>query len=293
MSKNNVSAIISNDGSISIFITGKSYNVTIDNLNYNKIVKALKSSDFDSIPNLIDIGASITEYGEGNLVVDNGMIFYKGMPVRNALTDRILSFMERELAYEPLLRFMENLMENPSRNSVEQLYTFLEKNVLPITEEGYLLAYKRVQDDFKDFYTGTVDNSIGQVIEMPRNMVSDDSQKTCDYGYHACGKGYLKHYHGGQGKIIVIKINPKDVVSVPVDMNNSKMRVCKYEVLYEIANDIDIDENDDSQEYFKEPAYKTDGKTILPKRDASGRFAASKAKVKAGAKRDSKGRFVR
>jgi hypothetical protein len=291
MSKNNVSAIISNDGNLTIFITGKSYNITTDHPNYNKIITALKAKTFDVIPNLIDVGAAITEYGEGNLVVDNGMIFYKGMPIRNALTDRIFAFIEKELPYEPLLRFMENLMENPSKRSVEELYTFLEANELPITEDGFVLGYKRVNDDFKDLYTGKVDNSIGAINEMPRNFVDDDKEKTCSFGYHIAGKSYLKHYCAGQGKIIVVKFNPKDAVSVPVDYQNSKIRVCRYEVLYEITNDIDV--NDDTQEYFEEPAYSTDGKTILPKRDSKGRFMSNKTPVKAGPKRDSRGRFVR
>jgi len=30
---------------------------------------------------------------------------------------------------------------------------------------------------------------------------------------------------------VLVKVNPKDVVSVPVDYNNTKMRVCRYEVI--------------------------------------------------------------
>ena len=33
---------------------------------------------------------------------------------------------------------------------------------------------------------------------------------------------------------MLIKVNPRDVVSIPVDYNNSKGRCCKYEVVGEV-----------------------------------------------------------
>ena len=33
---------------------------------------------------------------------------------------------------------------------------------------------------------------------------------------------------------MVIKINPRDVVSIPYDYNNEKMRCCRYEVIGEV-----------------------------------------------------------
>jgi hypothetical protein len=52
---------------------------------------------------------------------------------------------------------------------------------------------------------------------------------------HVCSQSYLGHFGGD--RVIVCKINPKDVVSVPADYNNAKMRVCRYEVVSELKDE--------------------------------------------------------
>jgi hypothetical protein len=130
---------------------------------------------------------------------------------------------------------MENLMLNPSKRAVTELYGFLEKNSLPITPDGHFLAYKKVRFDYKDCHSGTMDNSVGTVVEMERNAVDDDKDRTCSTGLHFCSQGYLNHF-GGE-RIVIVKINPRDVVSIPSDYNDSKGRACRYEVVDEIDKD--------------------------------------------------------
>jgi hypothetical protein len=134
-----------------------------------------------------------------------------------------------------MVQFMENLMQNPSKRAVTELYGFLEKNSLPITPDGHFLAYKRVRFDYKDCHTGTMDNSVGKVVEMERNNVDDDKDRTCSTGLHFCSQSYLGHF-GGE-RIVIVKINPRDVVSIPSDYNDSKGRACQYEVVDEIDKD--------------------------------------------------------
>jgi hypothetical protein len=89
-----------------------------------------------------------------------------------------------------------------------------------------------------DVYTGTFDNRPGQVVEMDRRDVNDDPNQTCSAGLHACGPEYLPHYGNYEGRIItLLKIDPADFVSFPTDYNNSKARVCRYEVLCAIDPD--------------------------------------------------------
>jgi len=80
-----------------------------------------------------------------------------------------------------------------------------------------------------------MDNSVGNVLEMPRNEVDADKDRTCSTGLHFCSYDYLKSFHGE--RVVVLKINPKDVVSIPSDYNNSKGRTCRYEVVDEIELD--------------------------------------------------------
>ena len=138
---------------------------------------------------------------------------------------------------DPMVRFMENLMQNPSKRSVDQVYGFLEKNSLPITEDGYFLAYKKVRTDYLDIYTGTVDNSIGQVVQMDRNLVDDNPESHCSTGLHFCSESYLNGFGGGGDPVMILKINPADVVSIPTDYNGAKGRCMRYEVVAQVNGD--------------------------------------------------------
>ena len=83
-----------------------------------------------------------------------------------------------------------------------------------------------------DVYTGTIDNRVGNVVSMPRNQVDDLSERTCSHGLHVCSIGYLTHYTGE--RLVAVKVNPRDIVSIPKDYENSKMRVCEYTVVQEL-----------------------------------------------------------
>jgi len=131
-----------------------------------------------------------------------------------------------------MVNFMNNLMQNPSKRAVDELYGFLEKNSLPITPEGCFLAYKKVREDFKDVHSGTMDNSVGRVVSMERNMVDDNRDNTCSTGLHFCSHSYLGSFSGA--RTVIVKIDPRDVVSIPSDYNNAKGRACRYEVIGEV-----------------------------------------------------------
>ena len=113
-----------------------------------------------------------------------------------------------------------------------QLFAFLDKNRQAVTTDGDFIAYKRVRSDFKDIHSGTFDNTPGTVVQMERNMVDDEPTRTCSNGLHVANWDYAcNQFGGGEGVMLAVKVNPADVVSVPIDYNQSKMRVCKYEVL--------------------------------------------------------------
>ena len=132
-----------------------------------------------------------------------------------------------------LINFLSNLMENPSNRAVRELYDFLEYGKMPITTDGHFLAYKRVRADYKSVHDGQTDNSIGTILEMPRNQVNDNSHETCSYGLHFCSHEYLKHFSGD--RVVILKVNPRDVVSIPADYNSTKGRACRYEVVGELS----------------------------------------------------------
>ena len=129
-------------------------------------------------------------------------------------------------------------MQNPSHRAVNELYDFLEAGELPITEDGCFLAFKNVRSNYMDIHSGTFRNQVGDVCEMLRNKVDEDKDRTCSYGLHFCSIAYLPHFSDSDGgHTMIVKINPKDVVAIPADYNNTKGRTCKYEVVAEYKED--------------------------------------------------------
>jgi acyl carrier protein len=75
---------------------------------------------------------------------------------------------------------------------------------------------------------------------MPRNEVNDDPTETCSHGLHVCAMSYLPSYRGAPGNhVLICSIHPKDVVSVPIEYHNAKMRVSEYLVIDEIVDHLD------------------------------------------------------
>ena len=233
--------IVNGNGTISLLIDGKMKPIDTAHPNYDKIKEALKEQNWDIIPELVKVEDTVKEAvkksGATKVEIKDGNVFYDGMVIHNTLTKRMLQMLEDGFDITYLIRFLENLMQNPSHRAVMELYDFLEAGSIPITENGTFLTYKKIREDWKDIYTGTIDNSIGQVIKMPRNMVDEDSERTCSQGLHVCSYDYLPHFGASSGdRVVICEVNPKDVVAIPKDYNNTKMRVCEYKVVGEVED---------------------------------------------------------
>ena len=220
---------------ISIVIGSKIHTVNRTHISYQKIVDAIKTNDWETVKQVIDPKKVVINYGNGNVSIQGEQLFWKNAEFNGALARRMITMLQEGFSIEPMVSFMENLMQNPSKRAVDELYGFLEKNNLPITPDGHFLAYKKVREDFKDCHSGTMDNSPGQTVEMERNRVDDNKENTCSTGLHFCAQSYLEHFSGA--RTVIVKINPRDVVSIPVDYNNAKGRACRYEVIGELGVD--------------------------------------------------------
>src|ERR1700756_3105073 len=125
---------------IILVVDGKSHTISKNtHLSYVKIVEALKAKDWAALHDLVEPKKAIVDVGAGNVSIDGDKVLWKGKPFHNALTTRMLQMYQDGFPIDPMVRFMENLMQNPSKRSVDQVYGFLEKNSLPITEDGYFL----------------------------------------------------------------------------------------------------------------------------------------------------------
>ena len=220
--------------SITVILDGTPFTINSQAHTFDLVLEAVKRNNIDQLRNAINIKLGIaTELNKnGSVRIEGNNIFYQDREVTGLVASRIFEIIRLGLDVRPMTLFLENLMLNPSKRAVDELFGFLEACSLPITSDGCFLAYKRIRENYTDCHSGTMDNSVGNVVEMPRNAVDEDKERTCSYGLHACSYDYLKHFSGA--KVVVVKINPKDVVSVPADYNNAKLRCCKYEVVDEL-----------------------------------------------------------
>jgi len=224
-----------NENSVTVIVDGQMYHVVNDNpVSFESLKDALRVSDEDAVLGHVDKALGIRRHTNGLFYVKNGVVHVENDPLPNALSNRLIDFMDNGLPCDALVKFWKNLKKNPSKDSVEQLYPFLEHNNIPITSDGCFIAYKRVTEDYKDVHTKTFDNSPGVIVRMPREDVTADPSMLCSKGLHVAAWPYAEQFYPN-GILVEVKVNPKDVVSVPADYEGQKMRVCEYEVLGERA----------------------------------------------------------
>jgi len=208
---------------------------------------AYQDDDIDDIIFMINedkiLGDDVEESTTGNILIE-------GVELEVDLANKVRQFKNENVPFDHLLKFAERVKDNPSFNSRKMLYKFLEHNGHPITKTGTFLAYKKVTHDFKDLHTKSFDNSIGNVVEMDRNLVDDNPNNTCSSGLHVASFGYAKDF--GNGKLLLVEVAPEDVVSVPVDYKGTKMRTSRYTVLSEVNEELDGLIVEDRDESFEE-----------------------------------------
>lgn len=200
---------------------------------FDQTIEYIKSGQWDKIPDLLDTKSAIFNFSDGNFEVVNGVVHVQGKPVPNGLSKKIIAFAKENLPYKPLLKFWDKLNKNPSFYVVNSLYEFLEKNDYPITDDGDIIAYKGVRNDWTDNYTGTILNTIGTTVSMPRNEVDNNPDKSCSNGFHVGNYTFATSY-SNNGHMIMASVDPENVVSMPNAYDFTKMRVCSYSILKEV-----------------------------------------------------------
>ena len=267
-----VSARIVNPDPLSGFITvvldGERHSINAGNTLFSKALDAYKADDWDAFIACVnpEIRLKSLYASYEGIEVKDGNLYVFGDPVHSTLATRVLSFLEHGLDCVHLFKFILKLNLNPSKRAVDELYTFLEHRALPITDNGNFLAYKAVRADYTDKHSGKFLNTVDAVLEMPRNKVDDDKNVGCSYGFHAGTVEYAKDFMDRDGHLMIVEINPADVVSIPTDCQFQKLRTCKYKVVgeYEIDltdpmyasrfetdqdDDVDLWDDEDEEEY--------------------------------------------
>jgi hypothetical protein len=232
--------------------------------NFYKIKKALILKNFLEVESLLDVKTGFHTFSNGLIKIEGDNLMYNDSIVHNVLTQRIIEMIHNNDKVEPIINFLVNLMDNPSEGSIDQLYTFLEHKNLPITEDGCFLAYKAINSDYTDKYTGTISNKVGDKVKMPYNEVTADPKCGCSRGLHCGSIEYVRQYgefkldeYGKSvgDRLVTVKVNPSDVVSVPEDAEHQKVRVYRYVVHEEIENPFDLVPKYEAPIYYDEDSF--------------------------------------
>lgn len=230
-----ISYVLSNNF-ISLVVDNKPYNISSSHMNFELIKQKLKDRDYEDIINLVSIVESISKSLENTgLEIIDDEIYYNGEILHSSLVNQIIETKKQGYEYDNLLKFLENLMNNTIESVRNELYDWISSsNTISITNDGAFLAYKKVRSDYKDIFTGTFDNSVGNVLEI--NTVDSNRTNVCSYGLHFCSFDYLSEYGSNDyhnSRVIIVKIFPQDVVSIPIDYKFQKGRCKRYEVVGE------------------------------------------------------------
>ena len=197
---------------------------------FPKIIEAIKTKAFDKIPGIVDgLKNAIATSTTSNFKVENGMVYIDNTPVHGDIGERIADYVKQGLDPVTHINFWRNLQKNPSSRARERLFKFLENGNHPFTDDGCFIAYKKINADMKDNYTGKIDNSVGSHPSVDRSEVDDDPEHTCSRGLHVASWNYAQGYAGQV--LIDVKVNPANVVAIPTYYNAQKMRTCGYEVI--------------------------------------------------------------
>lgn len=226
-------------GSIVINFDSKNFIVNSGSDEYSNVLNIIKCSSlpvsdpkYRSLQELIPIVDPQKVISDaipnGDFVVQKGKIYSDGQVVSGYIGQKLIEFVEQGLPYLPLFNFWKRIKNNPSNNSKDQLYQFLESNLIPLTEEGKFIAYKSVRSDMTDHHSGKFKYAINQLAQMDRSEVVDDPNHACGPGLHVGSFKYASSF-GGNGSIILeVEVDPADVVSVPKDHASQKLRACQF-----------------------------------------------------------------
>lgn len=248
---------VGDEANLTAFIDGEMYTASSEHPNFKAIVAGVVSDDPDVV-DLFDVAKAINARFERlseRVTLVGGEVCFDGDPVHNSLTAQVVRFLDEGVDdWEPLVYFLENIMENPSANSRKELFDWIGNDEsLTITDDGWLVGYKgcrkgndgvpvstrnapaseqvRVNDEL--IADRPVPNPVGATVSMPRSLVDDNLNRHCSNGLHIGTFRYANSFQGpAQGGVVLeVHVHPRDVVAVTSDSNREKIRAASYQVV--------------------------------------------------------------
>jgi len=207
---------------------------------FNEVAAIMKSKDMEQlVSKFLEISAGVEAYSDNNFKIDteNRKVYFKGdktTPMPQSFINKLKEHYQSGTDYQPLVRFWKKVLKIQNQSSREELFDFMLKSNIPLTEGGDIIVEKGVNllpdGTLVDCHSRTVDNSIGMTVRMPIDQVDADRRQECSYGLHVGAPDYVRN-HWSSDVIVTCVVSPEHVVSVPRGVGATKMRVCEYKVV--------------------------------------------------------------
>lgn len=228
--------VISSEGrsSIALFTDEGAKTIPDSHPNFAKIVTALVNNE-DITDLLSGEVRRVVEVLSDRVEIIDGVLHFDGDAIYDALSDTIARYHAEGRDTANIVRFMERLADNPNPHSREQLFTWSMAADLTINKDGFIVAYKGVDENLCSLtagkadvngveITGIIPYALGSVVTMPRSEVEFNPSRGCSTGLHVGNWSYASSF----GPVTLeVLVDPADVVSVPTDCSWQKMRVCR------------------------------------------------------------------
>lgn len=191
---------------------------------------------------------------DSRLAINGNQIVFDGDPIDPVLEDRIFSMLNEdgsprdELNWRSFSKFVDNLYKNVSEDVRSQLFGWLayeedQGNGFALTPDGCFIGFKGCAGTVEEpvsinhgtayvndeRYDGAIPNKVGSVVSMPRSRVQADPAVGCSTGLHVGTYDYASNW--AHGVLLTVKVDPRDVVSVPTECAAQKIRTCRYEIV--------------------------------------------------------------
>lgn len=211
------------------------------------VLRKILTEDKETIQKITDAAVKTVDGKDG----DDYRLAH-GDPVADTMFEHAIRAMNADQNPAAIVKFLERLERNPSAESRSQLFAWIKAEGLTITADGLIVGYKGVSNDYysissgrepvtvttadgkSEVITGHIPYPIGATVTIPRELVDANRDAACSVGLHVGTFGYAKGF--GYHTLLVL-VDPADVVSVPRDCNDQKIRVTKLVV----ARDYDAD----------------------------------------------------
>lgn len=239
------------DKTITIVLDRQVHTVQRSAMNADTLIAELakgNDADLETIRSMSSVRNYIVYLSQGRVALTDAGIQFMGELVNSYMAERIMRHHVEGVDVSPMLAFMDRVMNHPIIGIQNDIYKWCEKGDMPFTAEGHIIAYKKVNPEYRSYHAspdGThLYHPIGGLVEMERERVDPRRDNTCSTGLHFCSYDYLNQYQGaGTGRILILSIDPQDVIAIPTDYNQTKGRACRYKIIGELPLE-------DAQKFF-------------------------------------------